>query len=161
MATGDIKWFSQALEDLGNKIHNINADTLKLGIVTSATTPLLSTAAPHWGGTGTTNFATNQVGTGGTSYTGPQTLQISSGGGGSQTWAQVSNVPTLRADAVVLAQDASGFTNGRWGIIYNDTDANKRAIAFVDLGSDRSLVTGSLTIDWSGANNDILTITQS
>lgn len=154
MAVGDIKWFAQALHDLGNKIHDLDGDTLKLGIVTSTVTPALSTAAPHWGGTGTTNLATNQVATGGTSYTGPQTLA-------SKTWAVVSNVPTFRADVVTLAQDASGFTNGRWGIIYNDTDANKRALAFVDLGSDRSLVSGSLTIDWSGANNDILTLTQS
>jgi len=61
---------------------------------------------------------------------------------------------------VTLAQDASGFTNGRWGIIYNNSDTNKRAIAFVDFGSDRSLVSGAITIDWNGATNDILTITQ-
>jgi hypothetical protein len=62
---------------------------------------------------------------------------------------------------VTIAQDAAGFTNARWGIIYNNTDANKRAIAFIDLGSDRSIVSGSLTLDWSGATNDVLTITQS
>jgi hypothetical protein len=33
-----------------------------------------------------------------------------------------------------------------------------RAIAFVDLGTDRSVVGGALTIDWSGVQNDILTI---
>lgn len=163
MATGTIKWFAQALEDLGNKLHNINGDTLKMGIVTTSTVPSLSTAAPHWGGTGTTNFATNQVATTGTSYTGPKTLEISSGGGGSQTWALVSNVPTLRADTITMAQDASGFTNGAYGIIYNDTDANKRAIAFIELssGGTLSLVSGQVVIDWSGASNDILTITQS
>jgi hypothetical protein len=59
---------------------------------------------------------------------------------------------------VSLAQDASGFTNGRWGILYNDTAAGKQALAYVDLGSDRSLVTGPLTIDWNGATNDILTL---
>ncbi len=68
MATGTMKWFAQGLLDLGNKIHNLSSDTLNLGIVTTATVPALSTAAPHWGGTGTTNFATNQVGTGGTQY---------------------------------------------------------------------------------------------
>lgn len=154
MAAGDIKWFAQGLLDLGNKIHNLSSDTFKLGIITSAATPALSSAAPHWGGTGTTNFATNQVATGGTSYTGPLTLA-------SVTWSNVSNVPTLRATDPTMAQDASGFTNGRYGIIYNDTDANKRAIAFIDFGSDRSLVTGSLTINFGGAGTDILTITQS
>lgn len=154
MATGDIKWFAQALHDLGNKIHDMDGDTLKLGIITSAVSPALSTSAPHWGGTGTTNLATNQVATGGTSYTGPITLS-------NKSWSVVSNVPTVRADEVTLAQDASGFTNGRWGVIYNDSDANKRCLAFVDMGSDRSLVAGPIVFAWSGASNDILTLTQS
>lgn len=153
MAVGDIKWFAQGLHDLGNKIHNLSTDVIKLGLITSAATPAVSTAAPHWGGTGTTNFATNQVTTGTSYSTGGPTLV--------DTWTLVSNVPTFRADIVTIAQDASGFTNARWGIIYNSTDANKRALAFVDLGSDRSIQAGSLTLDWSGANNDILTITQS
>jgi len=155
MATGDIKWFPTALLDLGNKLHNLSSDTLKLGIVTTATVPALSTAIPHWGGTGTTNFATNQVGTGG-GYTGPITLA-------SVTWTNVSNVPTLRATDVTIPQNASGFSNGAYGIIYNDTDTNKRAIAWIELSSTgvASIVTGSLTIDFQGAGTDILKITQS
>jgi hypothetical protein len=154
MAVGDIKWFGQALLDLGNKIHDLDGDTLKVGLITSATTPAIGTAAPHFGGTGTTNMATNQVAAG-TSYTagGPSLASV--------VWTLVSAVPTLQAANLVVAQDATGFTAARWGIIYNSTDANKRCIAFVDLGSDRSIVAGSLTLDWSGATGDILTITQS
>lgn len=139
MSAGDMKWFAQGLLDLGNKIHDLDGDDWRLGLVTSAVTPDINTSGPHWGGTGATNFASNQVATGGTSYTGPQVLA-------GESWALVSDVPTFGADEVVLAQDASGFTNARWGIIYNNSDANKRAIAFVDLGSDRSIVAGSLTI---------------
>jgi hypothetical protein len=155
MATGDIKWFPAALLDLGNKIHNLSSDTLNLGIVTTATVPALSTAAPHWGGTGTTNFATNQVGTGG-GYTGPITLA-------SVTWTNVSNVPTLRATDVVIPQNGSGFSNGAYGIIYNNTDANKRALGWIELssGGTASIVSGSLTIDFQGGGTDILKITQS
>lgn len=155
MATGTVKWFAQGLLDLGNKIHDLDGDDWRLGIVTTTTVPTLSTAAPHWGGTGTTNFATYQVATA-TAYTGPVVLTT-------ESWSLVSNVPTMRADNVTIAQDASGFTNGAYGIIYNNTDANKRAIAFIELSSagTLSLVAGSVTIDWSGANNDILTITQS
>lgn len=65
MATGDIKWFPEALLNLGKKVHNLSSDTLKLGIVTTATVPALNTPDPHWGGSGTTNFATSQVSTGG------------------------------------------------------------------------------------------------
>ena len=154
MAVGDIKWFGQGLHDLGSKIHNLASDALKLGLINSTVTPAIATAGPHFGGTGTTNLATNQV-TAGTSYTagGPTLATV--------TWTLVSGVPTLRAAAVTVAQDASGFTDARWGIIYNNTDANKRAIAYIDLGSARSIQAGSLTLDWSGATDDILTITQS
>lgn len=155
MATGDVRWFAQGLLDLGNKIHDMDGDDWRLGIVTTATTPAIGTAAPHWGGTGTTNFATNQVATA-TGYSGPIALA-------NESWSLVSSVATFRADAVTIAQDASGFTNGAWGIIYNNTDANKRAVAYVELSSGGSAgnVAGPLTIDWNGATNDILTLTQS
>jgi hypothetical protein len=156
MAQGDIKWFNQALLDLGSAIHNLGSNTLNYGIIKSAANggidPLTTTAAPHWGGTGTTNLSTSQVVTTGTSYTGPAALPAT------VTWTSIPPA-TLRAGIITLAQDASGFTNGRWLIIYNATNAAKQALCFVDLGSDRSLVTGSLTIDWSGATNDILTLT--
>lgn len=155
MATGTIKWFDQGLLDLGNKIHNLSSDTLNLAIVTTATVPSKTTAAPHYGGTGTTNFATNAVATA-TAWTGPVALA-------SKTWAIVAGVPSLRAAIVNIAQDAGGFTNGAYGIIYNNTDANKRALGFVELssGGTLSLVSGSVVIDWSGAGDDILTLTQS
>jgi hypothetical protein len=155
MATGDIKWFQQGLLDLGNKIHNLSSDALLLGIVTTTTVPTMATAAPHWGGTGTTNFATNQVGTGG-GYTGPITLA-------SVTWSNVAGVLTLRATDVLIPQNASGFANGAYGIIYNNTDANKRAIGYVELSSagTATIVSGSLTLDWQGAGTDILRVTPS
>ena len=153
MAVGDIRWFGQALLDLGKKVHDLNADSFKLGLVTSATTPTVGMSDPRWAAGGGTNLTTNQVPTGTSYTTGGPTL--------TDTWTLVGSVPTFRADPVVIAQDASGFTTARWGIIYNNTDASKRAIAFVDLGTDRSIVAGSLTLDWSGATNDVLTITQS
>lgn len=155
MATGNVKWFAQALHDLGNKIHDLDGDDLRLAIVTTATVPAITTAAPHFGGSGTTNFATSQVATG-TGYSGPIALA-------NKSWSVVAGVPTLRADVVTVASDASGFSNGAWGIIYNNTDASKRAIAFVELsaGGSASNVSGNLTIDWSGATNDLLTLTAS
>ena len=153
MATGDIKWFADGLLQLGNKIHNLSADTLRLGIVTTATVPSITTAIPHWGGTGTTNFAANQVGTGG-GYTGPIALS-------SVTWTNVAGVPTLRAADVVIPQNASGFANGAYAILYNDTDTSKRALGWIELSSagTASIVSGSLTIDFQGAGTDVLRIT--
>lgn len=156
MATGDVHWFNQALEDLGKKLFNLSTDVLKMGIVTTTTVPALTTAAPHWGGTGTTNFAANQVAVTGTSYTGPKTLTT-------VTWGLVSGVPKLRGDIITMPVDASGFANGAYGIIYDDTDANKRALGFVELSSTgaASLVAGQLVIDWNGATNDIFSLTGS
>lgn len=153
MATGNIKWFADGLLALGQKQFALNSDTLQLGIVTTATTPSITTAVPHWGGTGTTNFATNQVGTGG-GYTGPITLT-------SVTWVNVSGVLTLRAADVVIPQNASGFSNGAWGIIFDSTDTNKRALAYIELssGGTLSIVSGSVTIDFQGLGTDVLTIT--
>lgn len=130
MATGTFKWFAQGLHDLGNKIHDLDTDAFYLGIVTTATVPAVDTAAPHWGGTGTTNFATNQVGTGGTSYTGPIALP-------SLTWTLTATGAVMDwADtSTQLAYDASGFTNGAYAIIYNNTDANKRAIGYIELSA--------------------------
>ena len=138
MAAGDFKWFAQGLHDLGNKIHDLDTDDWRLGLITSAATPAINTAGPHWAGTGTTNFATNQVATG-TAYTGPIALA-------SESWTLTASGAAMDFADVTVAQDASGFTNARWGIVYNNTDANKRAIGYLELATDRSIVGGSLTL---------------
>lgn len=158
MATGDVHWFAAGLLQLGTKVHDLTSDTFKVGVVTTATVPTRDTAVPAWGPGGSTNFSSNQVGTGG-GYTGPITLT-------SVTWTIIGSgpgVPTLRAADVVIPQNASGFSNGAYGIIYNDTDANKRALGYVELSSTGSLsiVSGAQTIDWQGAGTDVLRITPS
>jgi len=155
MARGDIKWFAQALQDLGNKIHDMDADDFRMGVATNATVPAIDTAAPHWGGTGTTNFATNQVGTG-TGYTGPLVLAT-------EQWTLVTGGVKWRVTTDgAIAQDAgTGFSTGYWGIIYNNTDANKRAVAYLDLGGPVGNVAGPIDILWNGANQDVLALTQS
>lgn len=153
MAAGDFKWFAQALHDLGNKIHDLDNDDLRMGIVTGVT-PAVNTAAPHWGGTGTTNYASSQVATGGTSYTGPIVLT-------SESWTLTSTGAALDVADISLAQDASGFTNGGYGIVYNNTDANKRALGYVEISSSNaaSLVTGAINITMNASG--ILALVQS
>jgi len=148
MPAGDVTFFNQGLLDLGNKIHDMDTDDWRIGLVTTATAPTKATAAPHWGGTGTTNFATTQVSTGGSSYTGPVVMTA-------ETWATTSNEQRWSAAKIgPLAVDASGPTNIAWGIIYNNTDANKRAMAFVEIsaGGTVSLVSGPLEIRWNSVD---------
>lgn len=153
MARGDVKWFAQALHDLGNKIHDMDADDFRLGIVTNVTAPAIDTPAPHWGGTGTTNFAANQVAWA-TGYDGPIVLAT-------EQWTLIAGGPRWRVTGdVTIPQDAGGFTNGYWGIIYNNTDANKRAIGYIDLGGPAGNQSGPINIEWNGANQDVLSLTQ-
>lgn len=154
MARGDIKWFAQALHDLGNKIHDLDGDDIRMGIVTNATVPTVGTAAPHWGGTGTTNFATSQVATG-TAYTGPINVAT-------EAWTLVSDGARFRLSAdPTIAQDAGGgFSNGYFGILFNNTDANKRALGFVDLGGPVGNTGGPIDFAWNGVNNDVLSLAQ-
>jgi hypothetical protein len=151
MAAGDFKWFAQGLHDLGNKIHDLDTDDWRMGIVTSATPPTVNTAAPHWGGTGTTNFATTQASPLAGDYTAPITLL-------SEAWTLNATGANMDCADIVLAQNGGGFTNGRWGIVFNNTDANKRAVGYLDLGSDRSLQAGSLTITMNASG--ILSLSQ-
>lgn len=149
MAKGDVTWFDAGLKALGDKEVDLGGGQIKLGLVDDTITPTAATAAPTWGSGGTTNFSANEVDTGGTSYTGPITL-------GSQSWSDVSGVMTFDAADVSLAEDAGGFTNARWGILFDDSATNKNAIAFVDLGGEVSLAAVSLDITWNAAG--ILTL---
>ncbi len=153
MARGDVKFFAAFFQKaLDGVAFDINAgDTLKLGIVTSATAPTVSTTDPRWGAGGTTDFSANQVPTA-TAYTGPITLTT-------PIFTRASGVIKLDFDDVVVAQDAAGFTTGAYGIVYDDTTAGKYAIGFIDLGGPVSIVGGALTIAWNAAGFGTLTAT--
>lgn len=145
MARGDVKVFAAfELASKAGTAVNLTSDTIKLGIVNNGTIPTVSTADPRWGAGGTTNFATNEVATG-TSYSagGPSLASV--------TYTRTNGVATFDAADVTIAQDASGFTTGYWGIIYDSTDAGKHAIAFVDLGGPVSIQGGALTFTWNAS----------
>ena len=135
MAVGDVIEFNQFKVDLGNKIHDLDNDTFKFGFITAAVTPSAADPAPHFGGTGTTNYATNEVTPGGNySAGGPSAALLS--------YADSAGVVSWNANKISIAQHASNPTNARWIIAYNSTDVNKRAVYFVDLGSVRDLTAG-------------------
>ena len=139
MASGDVVFVAAAKEQLGQKIHDMDTDTFKLALITSSTTPTETTALPHFNGTGTTDWSTNEVSAGGNYSAGGVTLT-------SVTWTLSTATVTWDSADVTISQDGSNPTNARWGIIYNDSDANKRVLAYVDLGSDRDLSGGDFTI---------------
>lgn len=146
MAQGDVTLFNQFKLDVGLKLHDLNADVVKGGFVTSTTTPTASTADPRWGAGGTTNFSSNEVTPGGNyAAGGPDIVNTYTGAAGTSTFDASDT-------ALDIAQAGANPTNARWIILYNDTDAGKRCIGFIDLGSVTDLSAGSLdiTINASG-----------
>ena len=141
MAQGDVVFFDSHLLDLAEKQHDHELDTFKLGYIDAGVTPLVTTAIPHWAGTGTINLFTNQVALTG-NYSGPISLANPSA-------ALVGGLIEIDFDdPAQVAQNASNATDFTWGIIYNDTNANKHAVGFVDLGGAFDGTTGNLDVVW-------------
>lgn len=125
-------------------MHDLENDTIKVGLITSTTTPAITTADPRWGAGGSTNWSTNEVTAGGNYTAGGPTIAnptvTLSGGAG-----------VFDGDDISITQHASNPTNARWGIIYNDTDAGKRALGYIDLGADTDLSNGDFSITWNAS----------
>ena len=145
MATGDVTVFDEAkayLLDGGFE----STDDIKCAILDNTTTPTAAFATPALA-----DFT--QVGSAGTYVAGGTSLgnlgTLVTETGGTMTFDSSTN-PTW-------AQDASNDTDAYWGLLYNDTDAGDRAIAFVELGGPVDMSAGALTITWNGSG--IFTIT--
>lgn len=142
MAAGDLTLFEEWLVDDGEgDVHDYESDTFKLALIDSVVTPAAGDATPAWGVTSGVDYDGNEVSTAGAVYVaGGLTLA-------NPTHSEAAGVATFDADdPAVITQDAGGFTDARWGIIYNDTATNKNAIGFLDLGAVVSQVTGPITI---------------
>ena len=150
MAQGDVTVFDQFRENIGEKIVNLETDTINVGLITNAVTPAASTADPCWGAGGTTNFSTNEVTPGGNYSAGGSAIA-------NPVYSQTGGVATFDGDNVAIAAHASNPTTARWGIIYSDTATNKNCIAYVDLGGVTDLTSGGLTLAWNASG--IFTLT--
>lgn len=142
MAAGDVVVFDQFLVDVQEGLHDLENDTIKLGLVTASVTPAANTPDPRWGSGGSTNLSTNQVTPGGNYASGGPTIAnptvTLSGGAG-----------VFDGGDITINQNASNPTNARWAPIYNDTDAGKRAIGFLDLGAATDLSAGDFVVSWN------------
>lgn len=145
MAQGDVVVFNEALAYLFDGGFEA-ADDIKVAICDNTTAPAQTTATPALA-----DFT--EVGTagsytaGGTSLGNIGTLVTQSGA--VMTFDSTTN-PSWTANG-------SNDTDAYWGIIYNDTDAGKRAIAYVDLGGPVNMATTALQITWNASG--IFTVT--
>ena len=109
------------------------ADSFKAALyLASATTNASNTAYTATGEVSGTNYTA-----GGTALT-------------TKSLAVASNLLTFDADDITFAQHASGFTDARYAILYNDTGtpSTARLVAYNDLGSDRSNVNSDLVLQF-------------
>lgn len=146
MARGDFTLFEEFAENIGE--HDLSADTLKLGIVDNTLAPTAATATPTWG-----DFSANEVATTGGYTADGETLTYA----GVTRWEEADGVATLDADNISLSQDASGFTDAYYAILYNSTHASDLAIGFIDLGGPVSEQAGPVAINWNASG--VLTVT--
>lgn len=142
MAQGDVTFFDQALVDVLEKLHDFENDDFKIGLTSGATTPSATTADPRWGAGGTTNFAAEQVTPGGNYASGGPSIA-------NPSVTLTGGLAMFDGDDVTIAQNASNPTNATQAIIYNNTDAGKRAVAFVDIGGAYNMTTGDLQFLWN------------
>lgn len=145
MATVNVSVFHQFSSYLGNKIHDLATDVYKMALVTDVLAPVVGKALPHFGGTGTTNYATNEVTPGGNYPSGGVTLSSV------DYVMSVAAVP-WRAAKVLIAANGANPTDARYAIIYNSSSATKRCIAFIDLLALRNLTVDPLEIRFSSVD---------
>ncbi|MGD9878916.1 MAG: hypothetical protein AB7F22_07845 [Reyranella sp.] len=131
---------NQFVEDLAKKVHNLDADTLKIALV-NADPASFDTYATL------TNEVANGFGytTGGSALSGVDAEQTAG---------------VLKLDATDLSFVASGGSIGpfRYAVLYNDTAASKQVIGHWDYGEELTLDDAD-SVDLVIAGTGILTIT--
>ena len=137
MAQGDVTVFDEAKLALLNGTHDLDTHSFKLALCDNTVAPTAATATPVLA-----DFT--QVGVAGSYISGGTALTITLTEAGGTVTYDATNNPTW-------AQNASNDVDAYWGILYNDTNAGKEAIAFVDLGGPVDMTAGDLTVTWNAS----------
>lgn len=120
------------------RVVDFDTDTIKIMLVTAAYTPSASGHAAK-------NSITNEVT--GTGYTaGGATLA-------SPSVVDVGGVITFDANDITWSQNALGFTDARYAILYKDTGtaATSTLIGYLDFGADKGNVAGDFILQFSAS----------
>lgn len=135
--------FRQFVEDLGKKVHNLNADTLKV---------LLTNIVPV--NTNAVKADLTEIGAGNGYAAGGTAV-------GSTAYAQTAGVGKLSGNDVVFTASGGNIGPFRYVVLYNDTPTSPAdpLIAWGDYGSSITLAdTETFTVDFDGSAG-ILTLT--
>jgi hypothetical protein len=137
---GTCVMFQEAMKYFAEGDIDISSDTFKLGIIDDTLIPAADDTSPTW-----SDYSTNEVATTGNYTANGETLTT-------VTSAMVSGIYTMGADDVNIAMNASGFTDGAYGIVYESV--SDLAIGFVQLddpdGNPVNEQAGPVDIEWPG-----------
>jgi len=123
-------------QDLGRKVHNLNADTIKV---------MLTNTAP--------NVSTNTVKTDITEITAAHGYTAGGTAIGANAYAQTSGVAKFTGSDVVFTASGGSFGPFRYAVVYNDTAASDQLIGYIDHGSSISVTApDSYTFDIDATN---------
>lgn len=120
MARGDIIVFNELIVDMGAKAHAMASDSWKMALITSL--PVVGLATPRLA-----DFT--EVSGGGYTAGGILLTGVAFSNSGADTTFLWTNAPTWN-------QTAGGAGSIKAALVYNDTDASKRAALAYDLTTD-------------------------
>jgi len=132
--------FNSFVEAVGRKIHNLNADVLKI---------MLTNVAPAAANAIKTDITEIAAGNG---YTAAGTISASN------TYTQTAGTAKLVSNDVVFTAVTGAMATFRYAVLYNSTATNGELIGSWDYGSAVTLAVGeSFTVDLDQTNG-VLTI---
>lgn len=147
MAQGTLVVFNEFKQTLGQGEHILGTDTFfGMLIKATATDPLETDSDPGWSVSRTQDWSSGayENSTAGNYTAGGNTCGVS-------TWTPSGNSVILDLPTD-LSWTGSGSNPGgagnevQWCGIYNSTDADKKGMCFIDLGTNFDMQTGDLTI---------------
>ena len=137
MAVGDLVLFNEAKLQMLDGTHDLDTDTFRGALLTNTTNPTAADVAPALS-------SYTEVSVGGTYVAGGAALSATlTESAGTVTFDFTTN-PSW-------AQDANNPTNAYWLLVYNNTNAGKEALGYVDLGGPVDMTAGALTITWNAS----------
>jgi hypothetical protein len=133
MAAGDLTVYEEAYATISN-LHDLDADTIKLALITVATVPTAADATPA--------LADYTEVTAGGNYT-------AGGTDISATFTEAGGTATFDGTDVTWTQNAGNPTDARYAIVHDTTTVG--AIAFIDLGATIDMTATDLTVAFNAS----------
>lgn len=132
--------FNTFVQDVGRKVHNLNADTMKV---------MLTNTAP---------VATNAVLADLTEIAAGNGYTAGGAASTSNTFVQASGTAKLLSNDVVFTASGGSMAAARYAVYYNSTASGGPLVGWWDYGSSQTLGAGeTITVDLDGTNG-VLTL---